>query len=174
MEAALSLGSNLGDRRGYLDRARRGIARLPETVITVVSSIYETEPVDVRACDCAAVFLNAVVVVDTRLDASVFSDAIHSLEDALGRRRGSERHAPRTLDIDIIYFGELLLNQPGLQLPHPAWAERRFVCLPLAEVRPDRVLPGQRLAVREILARLPVAPAVIRAAEQWPLSPVNG
>jgi len=168
MEAALSLGSNLGDRRAHLCRARDGLAALSGTTVLVVSSIYETEPVDVPACHRDAGFLNAVVIVETRLDADAFSEHVHALEGMLGRRRGAVRHAPRTIDIDIIYFGDVTRGQPDLRLPHPEWSRRRFVCAPLAELRPDLVLPGETRTVREILAALPMTPSAVRAVEQWP------
>lgn len=167
MEAALSLGSNLGDRLAHLSRSREGIARLPHTRVTAVSPVYETEPVDVPEAHRSAGFLNAVVVVETQLEVDVFSDAIHALEAELGRQRGPERHAPRPIDIDIIYFGDLTRAKNTLRLPHPEWARRRFVCAPLTDVRPDLILPGQTRSVHKILATLPDAPAAVRAAVQW-------
>jgi 2-amino-4-hydroxy-6-hydroxymethyldihydropteridine diphosphokinase len=167
MEAALSLGSNLGDRLANLCRARLGLAHLPLTSVMASSPVYETEPVDVPECHRSAGFLNAVVVVETRLAVAAFSDAIHALEAELGRRRGSEHHAPRLIDIDIIYFGDLTRTDVALRLPHAEWMRRRFVCAPLADVRPDLVLPGQTQPVRRVLAALPATPSAVLAAEQW-------
>lgn len=167
MEAALSLGSNLGDRLTHLCQSLIGLANLPQTVVTDISPVYETEPVDVPEEHHAVGFLNAVVVVETRLEAMVFSDAIHALETELGRQRGGEDHAPRSIDIDIIYFGDLTSGQKALRLPHPEWSRRRFVCAPLADVRPDLILPGQIHSVSVILAALPLTPSAVQAAVQW-------
>jgi 2-amino-4-hydroxy-6-hydroxymethyldihydropteridine diphosphokinase len=166
-ESILSLGSNLGDRLGWLCAARAALAALPGTRLTASSRVYETEPVDVPEAWRAEGFLNAVVVVETSLAVEAFSDAIHAIEASLGRTRGPERHAPRTVDIDILSFGDLSSDRPNLRLPHPGWARRRFVCAPLADVRPDLVLPGQIRPVSAILAALPPGPAAIPAARQW-------
>jgi len=167
MEAALSLGSNLGNRLEHLRRARQGLACLPHSSVTAVSSVYETEPVDVPERYRCAGFLNAVVIVETGLNADAFSDCVHALENQLGRQRGAERHAPRTIDIDIVYMGALTRDAAALRLPHPEWSGRRFVCAPLAELRPDLVLPGTSLTVMQILASLPENPSARPAAEQW-------
>ncbi len=166
-EAALSLGSNLGDRLGRLTAARDALAALPQTRLLAVSRVWETEPVEVPQAWREAVFLNAVVVVATALSADAFSAAVHGIETALGRVRGPARNVPRAIDIDIVYFGDLASDRPDLRLPHPEWARRRFVCAPLAEVRPDLVLPGQTRPVRAILAALPARPAAAPAALQW-------
>jgi len=166
-ESALSLGSNLGDRLARLRMARDALAALPLTRLVASSRVYETEPVGVPEAWRDAAFLNAVVVVETGLAAAAFSDAIHAVETALGRVRGADRNVPRTIDIDILYFGDLASDRPDLRLPHPKWASRRFVCAPLADVRPGRILPGQTLPVRAILAALLPRPTATPAAEQW-------
>ncbi len=166
-ESALSLGSNLGDRLGWLQTARDALAALPETRLLASSRVYETEPVEVPEAWRADAFLNAVVVVRTGLTPDAFSDAVHAVEASLGRTRGPERHVPRTVDIDILYVGDLVSDRPVLRLPHPEWARRRFVCAPLADVRPDLILPGQTLPVRAILAALPTRPTAVAAARQW-------
>jgi 2-amino-4-hydroxy-6-hydroxymethyldihydropteridine diphosphokinase len=166
-ESILSLGSNLGDRLGWLQAARTALAALPATRLIASSRVYETEPVDVPEAWRAEGFLNAVVVVETSLAVEAFSDAIHAIEATLGRIRSPEHHAPRTVDIDILSFGDLTSDRPDLRLPHPGWALRRFVCAPLADVRPDLVIPGQTRPVSAILAALPPEPAAIPAARQW-------
>lgn len=166
-EAALSLGSNLGDRLASLRAARTALAALPQTRLLASSRIFETDPVDVPSTWSDAAFLNAVVVIETKLAADAFSDKMHAIETALGRIRGPEPNAPRTIDIDILYFGDQTSARADLRLPHPEWARRRFVCAPLADVRPDLVLPGQHLPVSAILAALPSYPAAVPARSQW-------
>ncbi|NLL83130.1 MAG: 2-amino-4-hydroxy-6-hydroxymethyldihydropteridine diphosphokinase [Lentisphaerae bacterium] len=166
-EAGLSLGSNLGDRVEHLTAARRALAALSATRVVASSRIYETEPVGVSEEWREVTFYNAVVVVESGLSATDFSDAIHTIEDLLGRVRGAERNAPRAIDIDIIYFGSVVSEVESLYLPHPEWAGRRFVCAPLAELRPDLILPGQTESVAEVCKKLPLRPAVAIAATQW-------
>lgn len=166
-EVALSLGSNLGDRLGRLTAARDALGALPRTRLLAASRVYETEPVEVPQTWHEDVFLNAVIVVATELEVSAFATAMHEIETALGRVRGPERNAPRAIDIDMIYFGDLICDRPDLRLPHPEWARRRFVCAPLAEVRPDLVLPGQTCSVRTLLAKLPAQPTATPAISQW-------
>jgi len=166
MDAILSLGSNLGDRLARLVQAREALAHLPQTRLVASSRVYATEP---EAADTRQEleFFNAIVVLETMLEAHVFSDAVHAIETRLGRKREADRHAPRVIDIDLICCDGLLLNEPALQLPHPRAHLRRFVCEPLNELRPTLVLPGQHLPIRAILAHLPAAPCVSLAAEQW-------
>jgi 2-amino-4-hydroxy-6-hydroxymethyldihydropteridine diphosphokinase len=97
------------------------------------------------------------------------SDECHRIEAELGRVRGVERNAPRPLDLDLIYAGTRVWNTPGLRIPHPRWAERRFVVEPLAEIRPDLRLPGQDKTVAAVLRDLPARPFVRRLAiPGWP------
>lgn len=171
MEAILSLGSNLGDRRAHLLAARVALAQLPGSRLAAVAPLYETEPVDVPPAYRGQHYLNTIVVIETTLSAEALAARLHDIEAALGRVRGAERHAPRTIDIDLIACGDRTSDLPELRLPHPQAARRRFVCQPLSDVRPDLRLPGQRLTIRELLASLPPLPAVARAAEQWPPLP---
>jgi 2-amino-4-hydroxy-6-hydroxymethyldihydropteridine diphosphokinase len=154
MEAGLSLGSNLGDRLEQLRRAVSRLAALPGVRILARSRVYETEPVEVPAAYRGLVFLNAVVIAEWPGTPRELLAAAKELERLAGRERG-ERNGPRTLDLDILYAGGTRLDEPDLVVPHPRWAERRFVVEPLADVRPDLVLPGGRLTAREALAALP-------------------
>ncbi len=167
MEAVLSLGSNLGDRRAHLLAARAALAALPATRLVACAPLYETEPVDAPADDDRRLYLNTVLVLESALEPEAFSEAMHAIETRLGRVRGPARHAPRPIDIDLVAFGELRRDTPSLRLPHPEAACRRFVLQPLADVRPDLLLPGQSRTVRELLAALPLTPAVAPAKEQW-------
>ena len=167
MEVILSLGSNLGDRRAYLLAARDALSALPATRLVASAPIYETEPVDAPPGYAPRLYLNTVLVMESALEPAAFAGEMHAIEARLGRVRGPERNAPRTIDIDMVAFGQLRRDTPSLRLPHPEAACRRFVLQPLADVRPGLRLPGQTLTVRELLATLPPAPSVTPAAEQW-------
>ena len=154
MLAVLSLGSCMGDSVALMRRAARMVEELPRTSPVARSSIYETAAVDVPEEFRDIKFLNAVLAVETELAPTAFSDAIHAIEAALGRRRSGIRHEPRNIDIDIVAFGDCHSDDPALMLPHPEAARRRFVMEPLAEILPDYVLPGQGKAAIEISAAL--------------------
>jgi 2-amino-4-hydroxy-6-hydroxymethyldihydropteridine diphosphokinase len=163
--AILSLGSNLGDRLAWLSRACAAIAGLEGTRIAERSPVYETDPVDVPERFADARFLNCVLLVETALPPDAFSNALHAIEARLERVRGTERHQPRTIDIDIIAFDDLVSTMPDLVLPHPCAHLRRFVLQPLADLRPDLRLPGFSQSVAELLAALPTVPRVARFAD---------
>lgn len=167
VEIGLSLGGNLGDRLAVLRDARSEIEALPGVVPVAASVLYETEPVGVREEYAAMAYLNAVLIVKNSLSLFEFAQACHGIEERLGRVRGADRYAPRTCDIDLIYAGEDRVECEGLALPHPRWHERRFVVQPLADVRPELVLPGQSRTVRDILASLPERPGAKRFTELW-------
>ncbi len=160
MEVGLSLGSNLGDRLANLRAARDAIAALDGVRLTAASPVYETEPVGVRPRYRELAYLNAVIVVVADQPIDALSERLHAIEDGLGRVRGSDRYAPRTIDIDVLYADAVRVARDDLTLPHPRWAARRFVVQPLADVRPALVLPGERRCVADLLAALPAAPAV--------------
>lgn len=159
-EAGLSLGSNLGDRMAALDAACKALGELPGTRVVAKSPVYETEPVDVDPKWQDLAYLNMAVVVATTLDMREFSRLMHGVEDSLGRVRGPARHAPRTIDIDLLYFGSATCDEPHLRVPHPQIASRRFVCQPLSDIRPGLLLPGSTRTVSDILASLPEKPMV--------------
>ncbi len=147
---ALSLGSNLGDRRRQLAAALRGIEADLLTGLRV-SSLYESAPVEVGEPQPA--FLNLCAVGDCALSPARLLAGCRSLERAAGRPAGGPRR-PRVLDIDLLYYDRLQLSGPGLTLPHPGLPRRRFVLAPLAELRPDWVHPGDGRRVDEMLAAL--------------------
>jgi 2-amino-4-hydroxy-6-hydroxymethyldihydropteridine diphosphokinase len=151
--AGIALGSNLGDRmrnlRAALD-ALRQIASPGEPVLT--APVYQTEP---RFCPPGSPdFLNTVVEIGFDGGPLELLALTRGIEKQLGRTRGAERNTPRTIDIDLLYLGDEILIGGELTLPHPRIGERRFVLQPLADIRPDLVLPGQTKAVAEILAGL--------------------
>jgi 2-amino-4-hydroxy-6-hydroxymethyldihydropteridine diphosphokinase len=158
--AYLSLGSNIGDREANL---RDAIARL-ETLgrIAAVSSIYETEPVEVAD---QAWFLNCVVALETSHAPESLMKELLSLEREMGRER-IQRKGPRTIDLDIVLFGDLVINSPTLTLPHPAMHQRRFVLEPLAEIAPDAWHPGLKKTARQLLDELPAGQVVRRRGQR--------
>ncbi len=168
MEIGLGLGSNLDHRLAFLREAVTRVAALPETHVLAKAPVYETEPVDVKPEYATLEYLNTVIIVESTLALPAFSEAIHQIETDMGRVRCEDRNAPRPIDIDILYAGDLQQADGILDLPHPRWAERRFVVQPLADVRPFLHLPGQTRPMSDILKSLPYANIrLFRAKEQW-------
>ncbi len=161
-EAILSLGSNQGDRLAELDRACASLDIWPGILLLARSPVYETEPVGVPPAFSGHLYLNRVVIVNTTLAPAAFSDAIHTIEERLGRVRGATPGLPRIIDIDIITFGNLRLDTPELTLPHPRARTRRFVLQLLADLRPEFVFPGDTQSVSDLLHALPPTPRVTR------------
>lgn len=144
----LGLGSNLGDRVRYLERA---LERLGEQIrLEAVSSIYETQPVGVRDQPW---FLNLVCVGVTRFSPKGVLEFVSAIESALGRQRG-EGVTPRTIDIDILAYDDRIIDEPDLRLPHPRMTRRAFVLEPLAEVAPEWRHPVEGKTARELLEGL--------------------
>ena len=129
----VSLGSNIEPRAAYLARARAALAELPQTRFVRASSVVETEPVEVPHEFAAQKFLNQVAILETELSPQEFSIQMHAIEEKLGRVR-TVRNGPRTIDLDLIDFGGIRLDDPELTLPHPRAREREFVMVPLAEL----------------------------------------
>ncbi|OPZ87768.1 MAG: Bifunctional folate synthesis protein [bacterium ADurb.Bin429] len=144
----LSLGSNLGDRAGYLREAVARLGALPETQVTAQSRVIETPPWGVT--DQPA-FLNMAAALETALAPEALLAAVKAIETDLGRVR-TEHWGPRTVDIDILIYEGETRDTPTLRLPHPYLTQRRFVLEPLAEIAPDLVVAGK--TVREWLAAL--------------------
>jgi 2-amino-4-hydroxy-6-hydroxymethyldihydropteridine diphosphokinase len=141
--ACVALGANLGDALATVQQAFIDVGRLPDTQLLKISSFYRTAPYEAQGPD----FINAVALVQTQLSAVDLLHALQALELQAGRQR-PYKNAPRTLDLDVIFYGDLVLSTPELTLPHPRWHTRAFVLLPLAEVWPERVTPAQRVAVQ--------------------------
>jgi 2-amino-4-hydroxy-6-hydroxymethyldihydropteridine diphosphokinase len=129
VRAYLGIGSNLGDRLGFLQSAVEGLAATDGVVVVAVSAVYATDPVGPEQPD----YLNAVVAVDTRLDPHALLVVGQRLETDAHRVRG-ERWGPRTLDVDVLFYGDEQIDEPDLVVPHPRWRERDFVLAPLADL----------------------------------------
>lgn len=143
---AIALGSNLGDRRAHLDYST---SRLESILGQIrVSSYLETDPIDVP--DRQPRFLNAAVIGEAKVSARDLLDTLLAIEQECGRER-PVRSAARTLDLDLVLFGDQILNEPGLVVPHPRFRDRRFVLEPLAQVAPDMVDPVTGKTVGELL-----------------------
>lgn len=136
MQAVVSLGSNIEPRADYLARALAALAALPGTRLERASEPEETEPVGVPP-ECAHLrFLNQLAVFETELEVHEFSRRMHAVEDALGRTR-TVRNGPRTIDLDLVDFGGMVLDEPDLVLPHPRARERAFVMDPWRRLCPQ-------------------------------------
>jgi 2-amino-4-hydroxy-6-hydroxymethyldihydropteridine diphosphokinase len=166
MRTGVALGSNLGDRLANLRTTRKGILQLPGVTPPVLASaIYETEPID---CEPGArKFLNAVLEFDYEGDPLELLKRLGELEQALGRLSDRPRNVSRKIDIDLLYFGATKIDKKELQLPHPRMHLRRFVLQPLADIRPDLVLPNQTKTARKLLAQLDESGRVVRHSSGW-------
>ncbi len=136
--AYIGLGANLGDPAQAVRDAIAQLARLPQTTLVRQSSLYASAPVDAGGDD----FVNAVVQLDTGLAPQALLHAMQQVEQAFGRQRPF-RNAPRTLDLDILLYGDETIDEPGLHVPHPRMCARAFVLLPLLELAPGIDVPGQ-------------------------------
>ncbi len=149
----IALGSNLGDRLKHLQAAReclREIATPGELFLS--APVYQTEPL---LCPPGSpYFYNTVVEISFEGSAFDLLELTQGIENKLGRTGSLEKNAPRVIDVDLLYFGDELIDTEALVLPHPRLGERRFVVQPLADIRPALVLPGQHLEIGELLASL--------------------
>jgi 2-amino-4-hydroxy-6-hydroxymethyldihydropteridine diphosphokinase len=147
----LSLGSNLGNREKHLKDALLLLSRYVGEVFKV-SPVYETEPwgyTDDKS------YLNQVAVVETDLGAREILKQINIIEREMGRVRGIERYSARTIDIDILFFNEQVVDFPDLKIPHPEIANRLFVLTPLADIAPDFIHPVLKVSVKQLLECCP-------------------
>jgi 2-amino-4-hydroxy-6-hydroxymethyldihydropteridine diphosphokinase len=146
IEIYLALGSNLGERMSNLTAAVQHLSQ--KLTIKKLSSVYETEPVYLKE---QPLYLNAALSAVAKLDPFELLHFVKSIESDLGRQL-SFRNAPRTIDIDILFYGDRIIETPELTIPHPGIAERAFVLVPLAEIAPRMVHPLLRKRVSELLA----------------------
>jgi 2-amino-4-hydroxy-6-hydroxymethyldihydropteridine diphosphokinase len=150
----LSLGSNVGDREAQLREAIRRLKSVGR--VQFVSPIYESEPVDFIA---QPLFLNCVVAVETSSTPAHLIQQALAIEKAMGRER-TQKKGPRTIDLDILLFGNEVVDTPELTIPHPAMERRRFVLQPLAEIAPEARHPLSGKSVRELLEELPAGQSI--------------
>ena len=137
MIAYVGIGANLGDAQANVLDALRRLALLDGTMVVETSGLYRTAPVDSSGPD----YINAVACIDTAFDPFELLAALQDIEQAHGRER-PYRNAPRTLDLDLLLYGDQIISSESLVVPHPRMHERGFVLAPLAEVAPDLVIPG--------------------------------
>ena len=133
----IGLGANLGDARATLEAARDALAALPACTLVACSSWWRSAPLDASGPD----FINGVVALDTTLSPLALLDALQAIERQHGRER-PYRNAPRTLDLDLLLFGEQIITDSRLTVPHPRLLERAFVVYPLLEIAPQLTVPG--------------------------------
>jgi 2-amino-4-hydroxy-6-hydroxymethyldihydropteridine diphosphokinase len=149
MRAGIALGSNLGDRLAHLQEARRRLLALHDgSGPFLCSKIYETAPVDCP--DGSPAFYNAAIELSTQSPPLDLLASLQLLETESGRTPDREFHGPRTLDLDLLYYGDLQLSHASLTLPHPSVSSRLFVLKPLAEICPERRLPKIVRSVSEL------------------------
>jgi 2-amino-4-hydroxy-6-hydroxymethyldihydropteridine diphosphokinase len=166
VRVGVALGSNLGDRLENLRAARRAVTTIAGVELPVLASpIYETDPV---GCEPgAAKFLNAVIEFSYAGELGELFDQLKRIEIELGRPANHQLNVSRAIDIDLLYFGDTMLRTSRLTLPHPRIVGRQFVLQPLANIRPDLVLPGQMKTVRELLASATELGKVVRLDTDW-------
>jgi 2-amino-4-hydroxy-6-hydroxymethyldihydropteridine diphosphokinase len=163
MKAFIGLGSNLGERETMIRMALDDLARLPETKLVSASSLYDTEPVgEVDQPN----FLNAVAQLDTELTARQLLWNLQLIEKRLGRVR-TQRWGPRTIDLDLLLYGSLIVDEPDLKVPHPELTKRSFVLVPLVELDPLIVHPITGDTLLHHLSQLTTRPPVRRGNRLW-------
>ena len=166
MKVGIGLGSNLGDRLLHLQQAKNYLLSLSTDGGYRASPLYETEPVDCPPG--AAKFLNAVLEIEYAGAPRTLLRKLLAYEKAHGRDRAAGQNAPRTIDLDILYFGEKEILEKALVVPHPRLAARRFVLLPLSTIRPDLIVKGTGKTVQMLLRELPAREGEVRfVRHEW-------
>jgi len=143
----LGLGSNVGERQKFLNRAVGELQNVHDTKVVWASSVYETDPVGKTD---QPKFLNAALEIETALPPGELHGELQSIEQRVGRRKG-ERWGPREIDIDVLLYDGLVFNDGGFQVPHPEMEGRKFVLVPLKEIAPDLVHPINGMTVEEMV-----------------------
>jgi len=148
VRAYVGLGANLGDARAAVQQAMRSLGELPDTTLAARSSLWRSAPVDSSGPD----YVNAAAALDTALAPHALLAGLQRIEQAHGRER-PHRNAPRTLDLDLLLYGDEQIDDAQLTVPHPRMLQRAFVLKPLSEIAPALVLPGGR-RIQDALAQL--------------------
>lgn len=165
MRTGIALGSNMGDCLSKLREARDHLFSICDRGSSISSPVYKTEPV---GCEPGtAAFLNAIVEVETDMHPSLLLDELQRIEALMGRPSKRPRNASRPIDLDILYAGNLVLNNEEIIIPHPRLHLRRFVLAPLNVIRPDLILPGQTLSISALFAQLNDPTLVETVSQTW-------
>jgi len=155
----IGFGSNVGDRVDFCDRAVTLLSLLPHSQLSGVSLLYETEPVKDGTDPGDGWFLNGVVQLETDITPKSLLSVLREIERSLGRDEDN-RSGPRTIDLDILFYGERTINEPGLTVPHPRLHHRRFVLMPLSELDPLWIHPTLGRTISQLLAEVKDQPEV--------------
>ena len=164
--AYVGFGSNLDDPAAQIARAIDALEALPDTSLRAVSSFYRNPPMGPQD---QPDYVNAVVSIDTGLAPRALLDALQAIERAQGRERGAQRWGPRTIDLDLLVYGDEVLSEDHLKVPHPGLAERAFVLVPLAEIAPQLAIPALP-PLLTLLAAVDRASVVPMSAPPRPMS----
>ncbi len=156
----IAIGTNLGDRETNLLRGLALLIERTQPAVIIAGNLYETEPVDCEPGTQA--FLNSVIEIEAACTPQEMHGHLQAIEQVMGRPAVREKNSPRTLDLDLLYAGDYVSDDPVLIVPHPRLHLRRFVLRPLADIRPDLVLPGHTLSIAEHLAALLDDPESVR------------
>lgn len=170
----IALGSNLGNRRDHMRHALTRLGALPSTTLRSVSALYETAPVGGPEDQHA--YFNAAALIETDLDARRLLEAVQTIEAERQRQR-LIRWGPRTLDLDILTFGDVISDDSDLTLPHPRMHERRFVMVPVCDIAPGHIHPRLGRTMADLLASLPVEAGDLNSIDpDWadPAMPMTG
>ena len=162
MRAYIGLGSNLDDPISQVREGLRALGQLPQTHVVAKSALYRSSPLGPAD---QPDYVNAVAALDTGLGPQTLLRSLQAVEVDHGRIRSGARWGPRTLDLDILLYGDLRLTEPSLTIPHPQMANRAFVLFPLREIAPEIVIPGAG-GIDDLLGRLPTQ--AVRKVEQAP------
>lgn len=149
----IAFGSNQGDRQDFCDRAVALMRLLPQSTLTGVSSYYETEPIDMAHGHDTTWFYNGVVRLETQLQPEHLLAICRETERSLGRDPGL-KHVSRPMDLDVLFYGQRIIDTPQLTVPHPRLHQRRFVLAPMVELAPDWVHPQYKQTMQVLLGRL--------------------
>jgi len=166
----IAIGTNLGDREANLQRGFAMLIERVQPVAVLAGGVYETEPVDCAPGTQA--FLNSVIELEAACTPQGMHAHLQAIEQAMGRPSVREKNAPRSLDLDLLYAEDYVSDDPVLIVPHPRLHLRRFVLQPLADIRPDLVLPGHTLSITEHLTALQDDPASVRLIKKDWMKPL--
>lgn len=166
----IAIGTNLGDREANLQRGLAMLIERAQPAVILAGGVYETEPVDCAPGTQA--FLNSVVEIEAACTPQEMHAHLQAIEQAMGRPVLREKNSPRSLDLDLLYAGDFVSDDPVLIVPHPRLHLRRFVLQPLADIRPDLMLPGHTLTIAEHLAALTDDPASVRLIKKGWMKPL--